>query len=153
MWIAVAPLPMVPQSTGADVLLLTASARVDPLVGVRMFVQLEVGRIAELLQANVTPMFFCMRQVVLFQAGRVDETLGTHFAFVASFSRVNSQMTCEVGVVIETFAANLARERPFPRVDHQMLLETVKLSEPLLANFTFERPFPRVGPHMTIELG
>ena len=51
MWLAVAPLPVIAQSTGAHELLLAASAREDPPV--RFFVQMEVGRAAEQLQANV----------------------------------------------------------------------------------------------------
>ena len=113
MWLAVARLPVVAQSRGTYVLLLAASTLVDPLVRVLPLVQLEVGRPAELLQANIAPMFLC----VLLQASRARETLGTNSAFVASFARVNSQMTLETAVMGETFAANEARERLFLRMD------------------------------------
>ena len=126
VWLAVARLPVIAQSTGADVLLLAAAALVWPFVGGHRFVQLEVIHSIEPLR--------------------------THIASKRLFSGVHHLVRLQAEGVRETLVANVARERPFASVHQPMTIEVVHMSEPLLANFAFKRPFARVEAQMRLQV-
>ena len=110
VWLAVARLPVIAQSTGADVL-------VWPFVGGHRFVQLEVVRPAEPLLTHVASkrLLSRMHHLVRLQAEGVRETLVANVARERPFARVNPKMVIEMRLLGEPLLADFAFKRPFPR--------------------------------------
>lgn len=115
----------VPQTAGADVLLLAAAARVRPLVGVQPLVQLQVDELREFGRAQV--------------------------ARVRLLARVQAQVRLQIGRAAEALLANVALVRLLARVHQVVLLQVRQLRETLGAHVALERPLATVRPQVNLQ--
>ena len=130
---------MTANSFGADELLLTAVALVDPVV--QTFVHLEAGNAVEQLVTHVAMVLLllsCVQPFVDLQAGHLREPLRANFALVRLFAGMDLQMSIQTGLLGKTLGTDVAKVGPFARVGTKMSLEVAQLVERLFASFALE---------------
>ena len=156
VWLAFGPLPVIAQSTDADVRILAATAFVGPLVDVLpLLVQLEEVCPAEPLLTYVARKRLFSRveaAQMLIQARGLIKTLAANVAFKRMFTRVNTKMRLEARLFDEPPLADAAPVRLLSRVRHVVPFQAEQLRETIAANLAHVRSFARVRPHMTIKV-